>query len=91
MGIPVSVAGLGLSGAGAANYLLASTSATGNIGEIFALPLVPTTLLFPSQPQPLGQYEALHIGFGAIPCVPSRDDITQQVLCMPLLAGVAQE
>ena len=90
-GIPVSVSGLALGGAGAGNYVLASTTATGNIGEIFALPLLPPITLISSQPQPLGQYEALHLGFGAIPCIPSRDDITQQVVCMPLLAGIAQQ
>jgi hypothetical protein len=91
IGIPVSVSGLALAGAGAGNYVLASTSAIANIGEIFTLPLLPPTSLIPSQPQPLAQFEAIPLGFGAIPCVPSRDDVTQQVLCMPLIAGVAHE
>jgi len=90
-GIPVSVSGLAISGPGSGNYLLASTMATGNIGEIFLLPPPPPTLEFiNSQPQPAAEYDALtfHLLFGGgVPCIPSKDDNTQQVICMPLLAG----
>jgi hypothetical protein len=83
--IPVTVTGLSLAGIAAGNYALTSTAATANIGEIFQLP--PTIELIITQPQPVGSYQAYHLPFGAIPCIPKKDNDSQQALCLPLLAG----
>jgi hypothetical protein len=95
-GIPVTVSGLGLGGAAAGNYVLVSTGANGNIGEIFSLPpaenqvveAINRTIEAISQPQPAAQSkpDKFFLPFaGNIACIASAG--VQKGTHMPLLSG----
>ena len=85
-GIPVTATGLGIAGFGAGNYVLASTSVTGNIGEIFGLPTPQVETVTP--PQPLTKFDTttLFIPFaGNFACIPAAG--AQKNSNTPLLSG----
>jgi MBG domain (YGX type)/YDG domain len=98
-GIPVTVAGLGIGGPAAGNYALVSTTATGNIGEIFALPIsnisnisvissISNNQETVAQPQPSAQAkpETFYLPFGGnFACIASAG--AQKGTHMPLLSG----
>ncbi len=88
-GLLVTVSGLAVSGAGAGNYALVSTTASGDIGEIFSPALSGNqTVQAISQPQPAAQSkpDSFFLPFGGnIACIASAG--AQKGTHMPLLSG----